>query len=246
MDYGRTDGWKVRAVLEKPRGVFSFLRIRDGGREWVVGIGSGLIATALWAATPQLFGAVSPALQAVWEPIVTAVPWWVSLPTLFFAVFGLVNMIQKLTAARATSAREAIEPASPALLNVDIRRNGGVLLTRGAMARQFWVYLKLTNFAPYPLRVRHISIDVWFGQPTLKLILDQPFVMAPRSIKDDIGLSDILDAEMISKIEAYLSSNYLGKELTLNVSVVCESDGGPVDKAEGIHVRDPELSLVAR
>lgn len=214
--------------------------------DWVVGIGSGIIAAALWAIAPATFGIVSPPLRAMLVQCASAVPWTVSVPTLFFAVFGLVSMIQKVGAARAEKSLVAIEQASPSLLDIDIRPNGGVILSRGAMSRQLWVYLRLTNFAPYALRVRQIKIDVWFGQPTLKLSLDHPFELEARSVRNDVGLSAMPDTETIAKIEQYLASEDLSKELGLYVSVVCESDGGALDKADGIHIRPPELSLVVR
>jgi len=239
----------------KPNSVFSLLRVGESARQFAVAVGAGLVVAALGPVLPSIFGAVSPALQAMLNPIVTAVPWWLSLPIAFFAVFGFVSMLQRLGAARtrpptggsiALASSALVEKASPALLRIELRRSRGVVLSQGAMAQQLWVYLRLTNFASYPLRVRHISIDVWFGQPTLKLTLDRPFEIPPRSVRDDVGLNDIPDEKKLAKIDQYLASDYGGKALLLYVTVVCESDGGPLDRTEGIEVREPELSLVAR
>lgn len=171
-----------------------------------------------------------------------AVPLWMSLPATFFAVFGIVSFVQKLN----TSRLQTRADVNANCLEVDLRSTGPVVLMRGMANPQFSVWFRLTNHASYPLRVTHFTADVWFGQPTLKLMLDRPFNIEPHSTKDSIGLTDIPDRSKVDYIESFLGSEDFAKTLYLDVSVACESEEGHFEKFVHIERRSPELSTILR
>ncbi len=235
------------AVPHKPGSGFSLLRAGESARELLIGVGAGLIATALWPAAPRVFGAINPALAAMVEPIV-AVPWWLSLPALFFAVFGVVSLVQKGRGA-IISARVAqtVEPANDGMLEVDLRSAGGVALMKSMMSPQLWVYPRITSFAPYPLRVTHLTAKLSFGQLSLKLMLDQPFTIEPRSTRNDVCLSDTPDTDKVAKIVDFIDGpNAAGKILYVYIAITCESLGGTIDTSIAVERGEPEIRTIIR
>jgi hypothetical protein len=171
-----------------------------------------------------------------------------SLPTTFFAVFGLVSMLQKLPGFRNNKSPEGLhrEAATAKLLEIDLRSTSPVVLMRSMANPQFSVWLRFTNHASYALRVTHLTVDVWFGQPTVELVLDRPFAIEAYSTKDDVGLRDIPDRSKVEYIEDFLAGDDPAKTLYLDVNVACESSGGPIEKFVHIERRPPELSTIIR
>jgi len=141
----------------------------------------------------------------------------------------------------------SVEPANDRMLEVDLRSAAGVLLMKSMLSPQLWVYLRVTSFAPYPLRVTHLTARLSFGQLTLKLALDQPFTIAPFSTRSDVGLSDTPDTDKVVRIEEFVSENNVGgKTLYVYVAIAAESPGGPIEKSVPIERHEPELRTIIR
>lgn len=139
-----------------------------------------------------------------------------------------------------------VRPASPERLEVDLRSTSPIILLQSAALPQLSVWLRATNLSDYDVRITHISLQAWFGQPTTKLTLDRPVKVAANSILGDIGLTEILDQTKVNYIQQFLRQENPSKTLYLYLALACEAASGPFSKDVTLERREPELSTIIR
>jgi hypothetical protein len=176
----------------------------------------------------------------------------IRMNSIFDTVRGLYGVADQLSIlagkmSNDTVATQSVEPANDEMLEVDLRSAGGVVLLANMESPKLWVNPRITSFAPYPLRVTHLTARVNFGQLELKLALDQPYVIPALSTRSDVGLSDTPDSDKVAKIKEFLAGgNIPRKTLYVYIAITAESQGGPIEKFVPIERNEPELRTIIR
>ena len=218
-------------------------------------VAASLVATAIALGVQQFAPTLIRSIGGI-APSFLTTPLWLLLFTTFFTVLGGITAAQQVWKALRYTLNELPKQDAPrgshdlAILSqqveIDLRSTAPIILLKNAATPQFSIWLRLTNHSSLTLRVTHLTIEVWFGQPALKVSLDQPISVRPHSTATDIRLADVLDASKVAYINGYLTSSDYGKTLFLDIRATIETTEGHFSKDVKIERRDPELSTIIR
>ncbi len=188
------------------------------------------------------------------RPIFTVVSPWIFWPTVVFALFGALT-IGRAAIALTKSKRHSlpfgpvsalVEPSDPDLLEVDLRSVSPIMVSFSTALPEISVCLRITNHASCDILVTHLTVNVWFSQPTTELFLSAPFVVSANSTKDDVFLNKRLEDSATKYSRAFFDRDDLGKTVYINVTLTCDAGTGMFTKFQNFERRMPDILSIPR
>lgn len=131
-------------------------------------------------------------------------------------------------------------------VEVDLRSIGGVVVMNLGGIPTIEIALRATNHLPFDVVIDRCNIEVWFGQPTLKISLDAPLTISANSTRSDLRFRAHLSEAEFSSVKSALDTADLGSALYIYVLARCEAGFAKFEKAVTIERRGHDLASIPR
>ena len=230
----------------------------DGGRPdrsfhawsytWsVLGSATVAIAVAVWQRAEGLAGTLG--------GILSGVPLWVTGPVTFLAAWGLINITQAVLSwgpRQFPDETQSHEYDPPQLdtadsVEIDLRSTAPVVVLFSTQLPEIDVTLRITNHTSHDLTVTHLTISVWFSQPTTDLALGRPFEVLAHSTRDDVFLRKLLEDSATKAIKAYYAREEdWSRMVALDISISGTSKVGPFQRSRHFELHNYEIKGIVR
>jgi hypothetical protein len=110
------------------------------------------------------------------------------------------------------------------LVEIDLRTTNPVTITNQTVLPEVNVYLRVTNFLPFEVKLTHGVIDVWLGQPLAKQIaLPRSIVIPAHATNSDVFFTAMLADNQIAFATAAMENAGPGKVVSVSGALTFET-----------------------
>lgn len=114
-------------------------------------------------------------------------------------------------------------------IDIDLRSNGPVNISLGMEIPEISLYFHVYNMSPFSLILDRLLIDLWVGQPTLKVAMLRRYVIPQGESIDNVYVSCPLSTQQQNQIRGRCNGQLLRGPVSLIITAYLESKVGVIE-----------------